>query len=154
MRSLAMFTVMVLAAAFLMAGPAVKDQTVATWTINDEEDGERLEYSMTVHSGVLEVRELEFCASCPPKGGATSTSVKLENVKSFTRDSVEGEEGVVPVQRIGITARGEHDITVTHADGKSHTQGGTPGFAAFPIDQKKLRDEVYAKLCAMIGQKP
>lgn len=144
----------VLAPAIPMPSGPVKDQTVATWTISDEEEGERLEYSLTVHSGMLEVREIEFCSTCPPKGGVSTTRVKLADVRRFSRDTIEGEEGVVPVHRIGITTRGEHDVTWTDSSGHTRTGAGTPGFAAFEIDQKRLRDEVYRKLCAMIGQTP
>lgn len=154
MKSIAILAAILLSPAILMPGATVKDQTIATWTVSDEDEGERLEYSLVVHSGVLESHEVEFCGSCPPKGIASSMSVKLDDVRRFSRDTLEGEEGVIPVQRIGITTRGEHDVTVTDSSGRTSTQSGTPGFAVFAIDQKQLRDEVYAKLCAMIGQKP
>jgi hypothetical protein len=154
---------LLLAVAPAGAAPKVKDQTVATWTTNagTPDNPKRWEYSLVVHGGVLERQEVDYCKGyvgvCPPQGRKRSMSIKLSNVKAFEADTLEGEtfEGqVMPtVYRIGLKARGDHDMLDKGPSGTYHN-GGIPGFAVFPADQKALRDETYKKLCEMIGQTP
>lgn len=155
MKFIAIVASLVFAAAIPMQSGAVKDQTVTTWSIKGEE-GDRREFSLTVHSGVLELREVGFCSDCGSKGSTKSWSVKLDDVRRFDKNTLKGGDSdfgfIEPVHRIGIITRTDHDMVETDIDGHSRTRPGLPGFAIFSIDQKKLRDDTYEKLCAMIGQ--
>jgi hypothetical protein len=154
---------LLLAVAPAGAAPKVKDQTVATWTTTagTPDNPLRDEYSLVVHGGVLELQEVSYCKGwvgvCPPQGKKDTISIKLSNVKVFTADTLEGrifEGHVAPtVYRIGLEARGDHDMLDKGPSG-TYRNGGRPGFAVFPADQKALRDETYKKLCEMIGQTP
>jgi hypothetical protein len=154
---------LLLAVAPAGAAPKVKDQTVATWTENTgtPDNPRRNEFSLVVHGGVLELQEVSFCKGwvgvCPPQGKKTTISIKLSNVKVFTADTLEGrtfEGHLAPtVYRIGLDARGDHDMLDKGPSG-TYRNDGRPGFAVFPADQKALRDETYKKLCEMIGQTP
>lgn len=145
------------------AAPKVKDQTVATWTreIGTADNPQRREYSLTVHGGVLELLEVSYCKGwvgvCPPQGRKSTLTIKLSNVKAFSADTLENQifEGQVSptVHRIGLDARGDHDMLDKGPSG-TYRNSGRPGFAVFSADQKALRDETYKKLCEMIGQTP
>lgn len=145
------------------AAPKVKDQTVATWTTNTgtPDNPLRNEYSLVVHGGVLELQDVSYCKGyvgvCPPQGKKSTLTIKLSNVKAFGADTLEGQtfEGqVMPkVYRIGLEARGDHDMLDKGPSG-TYRNSGRPGFAVFASDQKAQRDETYRKLCEMIGQTP
>lgn len=142
---------LLLAVAPAGAAPKVKDQTVATWTTLVGKD--RSEHSLTVHGGVLESQEVTHCGfPCPPQGDKSTKSIKLSNVKAFEANSLD-DQGGSKVYRIGIEARGAHDMLDKRRSG-TNRWSGLPGFAVFASDQKALRDEAYKKLCEMIGQTP
>ncbi|HEX5210633.1 MAG TPA: hypothetical protein VFW22_02720 [Pseudolabrys sp.] len=140
------------------AGAAPKDRTVATWTTTTgtPDSPYRTEYSLIVHGGVLELQTASFCkggpALCPPQGDKSTRSIKLANVKAFAANTFENQDRS-KVYRIGLEARGAHDLLEKARSGTSRSQG-MPGFALFQPDQQALRDETYKKLCAMIGQTP
>lgn len=140
------------------AAPQVKDQTVAKWTTNTgtPDNPRRYEYSLVVHGGVLELQEVSYCKGyvgvCPPQGRKSTLTIKLSNVKVFDANTFDSQDGS-RVYRIGLDARGDHDMLDKGPSG-TYRNGGRPGFAVFPSDQKALRDETYKKLCEMIGQTP
>jgi tetratricopeptide (TPR) repeat protein len=137
------------------AVPLDDDETIATWTYKDELDL-RDEYSLTVHSGVLEVRIAEYDPDCKPC--RHSMDVKLGDVRRFDKNTLNatGTEfaSLGSVYRIGVTTRANSDLVEIDSDGLRKTSSGMPGLLIFSLDQRSLRDSVYVKLCALIGQTP
>ena len=135
------------------AAPKVKDQTVATWPKDNKTPAQpfRVEYSIVVRGGVLEEQGVTY-SQLYPQGSKETRSIKLSNVKAFEANEFENDDRS-KVYRIAIEARGAKDFVEKARSGTCRSQG-MPGYAVFSSDQHALRDEIYKKLCDLIGQTP
>jgi hypothetical protein len=160
MDALAKFGVVAAAAFCLITVPAqtelkIPDQVVAKWTEISPKYPARDENTLSVHAGTLECLSISF-SKLYPNGKKRSSKIKLARVQRFSADTIpyEGSKSY----RINVDGRGPEDLVETVWDPDEgvtvNLTGGTLGFVTFGADQRELRDDVFKKLCAMIGQKP
>ncbi|MGN6148057.1 MAG: hypothetical protein ACTHPD_05905 [Rhizomicrobium sp.] len=109
-------------------------------------------YTLSVRGKILSLRKVSYDDDEDASRGVSETvSVALSNVTHF--DKNEYQSGGQTYHYIGITTKTDHDITDQTTIMALH-EGGYPGFGQFGPEQGALRDDVYAKLCALIGQTP
>jgi len=140
-----------------LAAPMVPDQTVARWTETEPMyPDDRMEYAMSVHSGTIEVAKVQFGPTFGPEGDKSSFKIALSRVKRFTADTFVYDG--TTYYRIGVYGLSDKDLIGTTwypGEGATVIQiDGVTDFAVFTASQRSQRDEVFKKLCGMIGETP
>jgi hypothetical protein len=138
------------------ASAAVPDQIIEKWTETyPQSPNSRTEHLLAIRAGTLESDAVLFDKTFP--NGLTSVhKIELARVKDFTAD----ETAVIGMMtyRIGVQGLGDHDLAVVTYAGKDTTGVshilGMSGFVTFGPDQIDLRNAVFNRLCALIGETP
>jgi hypothetical protein len=128
-----------------VADNVVRDQTIAKWT--ETETYERVDYRLFVHAGLLTFIETRYWLTGGP-GRAKITAIKLSRIEKFDEDMMPESDGT-STYRIALDAKG-NDISWTDEDDAPVKMRSIPGFIL--VSKKSLRDDLYAKLCALINQ--